>query len=130
MLYCLAFMPEAPIQRFQSVWVSGFAKSWMRSMVIMKVLQLRSLTIIVVISKRIPNFVGEIQAMIDNDPSKSIRYIARDMGVPEVLIKQSIKTFGYSQTRKNQFLSKAMKDKRKGSAQMSPPTKHALIFLR
>ena len=31
--------------------------------------------------KRIPQFVAEIQATIDNIPGKSIRSIARDMGV-------------------------------------------------
>ena len=31
--------------------------------------------------KRTPEFVGQIQAMINNDPSKSVSFIARDMGV-------------------------------------------------
>ena len=40
--------------------------------------------------KRTPEFVGEIQTMIGNDPSKSIRSIARDMGVSEFLIRQVV----------------------------------------
>ena len=37
--------------------------------------------------KRSPEFVGEFQAMIDNNPSQSIRSIARNMGMLELLIK-------------------------------------------
>ena len=40
--------------------------------------------------KIIPEFLGEIKAMIDNNPSKSIRPIDRDMGVSEVLIRQVV----------------------------------------
>ena len=35
-------------------------------------------------------FVGKFLAMFDNDPSKSIRSIARDMGVSEFLIRQQV----------------------------------------
>ena len=37
--------------------------------------------------KRTPEFVGEIQDMIDNDPRKSISSIATDMGVSKFLIR-------------------------------------------
>ena len=37
--------------------------------------------------KRTAEFVAEIQAMIVNDPSKSIRSIARDMEVSELLLR-------------------------------------------
>ena len=40
--------------------------------------------------KRSPEFVGEIQAIMENDPSMSIRSIARDMEVSEFLIRQII----------------------------------------
>ena len=38
--------------------------------------------------KRTPKFVGEIQVMFDNDRSKSIKSITRDMGVSEFLIRE------------------------------------------
>ena len=37
-----------------------------------------------------PKFVANNQAMIENDPSKSISSIAKDMGVSEFLIEQVI----------------------------------------
>ena len=53
-------------------------------------------------------FVGEIQAMIDNDSSKSNRSIARDIGVSKFLIRrlmrENIQYFPYKM-RKIQFLS-------------------------
>ena len=56
--------------------------------------------------KRIPEFVCKIQAMTDNDPSKTIRYIARDMRVSEFLIRlvvhEDIHYFSYKM-RKGQF---------------------------
>ena len=58
--------------------------------------------------KRIPEFVGEIQAMINNNPSKSVRSIARDMEVSEFLIalviNESIRYFSYNM-RKGQGMS-------------------------
>lgn len=81
--------------------------------------------------KRTPEFVGEIQAMIDNDPSKSMRSIARDTGVSEFLIRQTvhedIRYFSYKM-RKGQFLSQAMKDKRKArAAKLLNKLKHPLL---
>ena len=54
--------------------------------------------------------------MIDNDPSKSIRFIVRDMEVSEFLIRQVV--YEYIQyflyrMRKGQFLSQSIKEKRK-----------------
>ena len=40
--------------------------------------------------KRTPEFVGEIKIIIDNDPSKSRRAIAKDTGVSEFLIRQTV----------------------------------------
>ena len=40
--------------------------------------------------KRTSKFVGDIQAMIDNNPNGSVRSIARDMGVSEFLIRQVV----------------------------------------
>ena len=40
--------------------------------------------------KRTPEFVGEIQAMIDSDFNQSIRSIIRDMEVYEFLIRQVV----------------------------------------
>ena len=37
-----------------------------------------------------PEFVGEINTMIDNDPSKSMRAIARDAGMSQFLIRQTV----------------------------------------
>ena len=66
--------------------------------------------------KRTPKFVGEIQAIIDNDPSESIKSVAKNMEMSKFLIRhivpENIHCFSYK-TRKNQFLSQAMKDKRK-----------------
>ena len=54
--------------------------------------------------------------MIENNPSKTIRFKARDMEVSEFLIHQvgheDIQYFSYKM-RKGQFLLQAMKDKRK-----------------
>ena len=54
--------------------------------------------------------------MTDNDLSKSIMSIARDIGVSEFLIKlevhEDIRYFSYK-IRKGQFLSQTMKDKKK-----------------
>ena len=63
MLYYLAFTREAPIQKLQSVWVSiwgqcrGFEKNWMSPMVITKVWQFRSLTLIILIKKNPKNWI-------------------------------------------------------------------------
>ena len=51
---------------------------------ITKVRQLKSR--ILILLKRIPEFLNEIQAMIDNDPSKLIKSIARDIGLTKSLI--------------------------------------------
>ena len=69
--------------------------------------------------KRTPEFVFEVQAINYNDFSKSIRSKASDMGVYEFLIKQVVHEdiwyFSYKM-RKGQFLSQALKDKRKDYA--------------
>ena len=69
--------------------------------------------------KTTSEFVVDIQAMIDNDPSKSIRFIARDMGVSEFLIRQvvhvDIQYFSYKMIN-GKFLWQAMKNKRKDPA--------------
>ena len=94
MLYCLAFKLLVPIQRFHCVLVSicggcsRFKKSWMNPVVILKVRQLRNLTLIVLI--KTPKFVNQIQIMINNNLSKSIRSIARDVGMSEFLIRQVV----------------------------------------
>ena len=65
-----------------------------------------SLTLIVLFRKKTLEFLAEIQAMIDNDPRKSIRSIVRDMRVSKFLIRQvvhdGIRHFSYK-TRKNLF---------------------------
>ena len=104
MLQCLAFMPETPIWRFHSNWllIWEFEKCWMSSMVITKVQQLESLTL-VILMKKTPELVGQIQAMIDKDPSKSISFIARNTGVSEFHIRhediQGMKTLSIFHTR-------------------------------
>ena len=49
--------------------------------------------------KRTPKFVGEIQATIENDPSKLIRSIFRNMEVSEFLMRplvnENIQYFSY-----------------------------------
>ena len=60
-LYYLVSMTEDPIQRFESAWVSiweqcrGFKNSWMNPMMIMKVQQLVSFTVILFIRTQLPN---------------------------------------------------------------------------
>ena len=62
-------------------------KSWIGPMGITNVQQLGSLTLIVLMRKEL-EFVGRVQVIIDNDLSKSIRSIARNIGVSKVLIMQ------------------------------------------
>ena len=67
--------------------------------------------------KRTPKFVAEIHITIDNDPSKSIGTLARNMGVSagfftSDLVHEDIQYFSYTM-RRVQFLSQVMKDKRK-----------------
>lgn len=67
-------------------------------------------------TKRTPEHIDEIQARIDNDPFKSIRSIARDIGVSEFLIRRVVlEDIWYSsyEMRKGQFFSQGIKDKRK-----------------
>ena len=40
--------------------------------------------------KKTSEFVSEIKTMTDNDPSKSMRAIARETGVSELLIRQTV----------------------------------------
>ena len=89
--------------------------------------------------KRTLEFFGEIQTMIDNYFCKSVRSIAKDIGISEFLIRQvvheDIQYFLYKM-RKGQFLSQAMKNKRKSHAQKllytqgSSPVEHAFVFIR
>ena len=78
---------------------------WRSPMVIMKVRQLGIFTLIILIIEFL-NLFGEIKTMIGNDPRKSIRLIARDMGVSEFHIRQvvheDIRYFSYK-IRKGQF---------------------------
>ena len=108
-------------------------------MVITKLRHLGSLTLIVLI-KRTHKFVGDINAVIDDGPSKLIKSVTRDMGASEFLIKQIVhEDVQYSsyKMRNGQFLSRAIKDKRKDHAaklfkktQTTPPTECALLFLK
>ena len=41
--------------------------------------------------KRTPHFVGEIKTMIGRDPWKSMRSTARDTGVSEMLVRQTVR---------------------------------------
>ena len=101
-------------------------------MLIMKVQQLARLIPISPISK--------IQAMIHNDPRKSIRSIARDMRVPEFLIRQVVHEdiwYFLYKMRKGQFLitvHEGLEERQFCKAfqptQESPSTEHALLFLR
>ena len=56
-------------------------------------------------------FVDEIQIMTDNDSSKSIRFVSRDTGVSEFIIRQVVHEdiwyFSYKM-RKGQFSSYAI----------------------
>ena len=130
---------EAPMQRLHSVRmsISGQCR-WLKNnsmspMVITKVRQPHCSDI-----KRSPEILGDIQAIIDNDPSKSIRPIARGMAVPEFLIRQLVPEyimyFSYK-LRKGQFLSQTRNDKiekphRKAfqQSQASPPSEQTLCF--
>ena len=83
----MAFTLGTPIRSFLRVWVSirgpfrGFGKNWVNPNEDYEGTATWNPTKIVVI--RTPEFVAKIQAMIDKNPSNSIRSIARDMGVPE-----------------------------------------------
>ena len=64
---------------------------------------------------RTPEFVEEVQELINNDPGKSMRAIAREKGIDEKVVRQvvheDIRYFSY-RMRKGQFLSKRMQEKR------------------
>ena len=91
----------------------------MNPMVIMKVRLFVIFTLIILMRKEYLNLFGEIKVIIDNNPSKSIRSLACDIGASEFHIRQlvheDIRYFSYK-IKKGQFLSQAMKDKRKDSA--------------
>ena len=100
MLYCLVFMPEAPIWRFTMFGCQpennaedfkrlGKSNGDYKCMASQKP-QSKCSDKKKKKKKRTPKFIGEIQAIIDNDPSKSIRYIARDMRVSKFLIRQVV----------------------------------------
>ena len=110
--------PGSSTTKYVSVEMGGeraedLKKGWMSSMVFTKMQQFGSFTDRSDM-KRIPEFIDQI--LIDNDIIKTIRSIARDMWASEFLIKQFVhKDIRYfsRQIRKSQFLSQAMKDKRK-----------------
>ena len=74
-LYYVIFIPEAPMQRFPSAWVSiwrhyiGFEKSWMSPMVITKVWQLGNFTLIVLIRKELLNFLVRSKPRLTTIPT-------------------------------------------------------------
>ena len=88
MLYCLAFVPEAPIRNLQDLNAEN-SESLASTIVITKLRQLGKLAALSD-KKRIPEFVHEIKTMIDNGPSKSIRTIARDTGLSKFLIRKRV----------------------------------------
>ena len=71
--------------------------------------------------KRTPKFIDEIQAMIDNNLSKSIRSTARNLGVSGFLIRLCMKTFNISHTRwkRANFHHKPWRSNRKTAAKSS-----------
>ena len=75
-------------------------------MVITKVRQLGKLTLLVLIRKKSPEFVGDIKIMIDNDPQKSMMAIAKNTGVSEFLIRKTVhdclRYFSYKMRRGQQ----------------------------
>ena len=96
----------------------GFENSWKSPMVITKVQQLVDLTLIDLIEKNCA-FVAENQAMIDNDLSKLIRSIARDIGVSK---KGTIFIISH-EGQEERSCFKAFKQ-----IQAPPPTKHVFFF--
>ena len=60
--------------------------------------------------KRTPKILGKIQAMINNNPRKTIRSRARDMEESEFLIRQVmpeyIQSFSYKMKKKSIFITK------------------------
>ena len=117
-LYGWAFGLEDLVQRFQNVLVSiwwqcrRLKKSWMSPMVIIKLWQLRSITDCP--DKKRADFIGEILAIINKDPTKSLRSIAKDMGLSDFvrqIVYEDIWYFSYK-VRKGKAFSLVMKDKR------------------
>ena len=100
------FTTEAPIQRFNNVWVSFWGqcrrvkKTWMSQRVIMKVQPVRrSLTLIILIRKDLLNLL--------------FLSIVKDMGgLIRQVMHENIWYLSYK-IRKSQFSSYVMKDKRK-----------------
>ena len=60
------------------------------SQMVIKKIQLLGHLILIVLIKKTPKFVDEIQSIINNDPNKSIRPISRDMGKSKFLIRQVV----------------------------------------
>ena len=93
-LYCFAFTPEAPIRRFhclgvnlkkaRRIWKDLYESSDdYKGTTAQKPHSDCSDKIIFV-------FLGEVQAIIDNDPSKSIRIIVKILWGSEFLIRQVV----------------------------------------
>ena len=100
------FMLEAPIPKFHCLGINlRTVQCWMNPMVITKAWQHRS---IIPIRKEL-DLLLRSHTIIVKDPRKSIRSIAWVIGVSEFLIKQVVREDMW----KEQFLSEAMKDKRK-----------------
>ena len=75
--------------------VLNVEKHWMTPGVITNIHQLRIVTL-----KRTHEFISEIQALIDNDSSKLIRSIVRDVGVSEFLISYTRQSMFHIQDKK------------------------------
>ena len=96
---------QSKVSAEDSKWV-GWIQWWLQ--------QLRSPTLNILI--RTTHFWWETQVIMDNNPSNSIRSIARNMGMSEFLIWQvvyeGIHYFSYK-IRNGKFLLQAMKDRKK-----------------
>ena len=140
----LAFTKKASIRRFQSVCVllkgrwRGFEKSWMSSLVIRyssSEASLRSFWL-----EKNFRICCRDPGQDWHDSSKSIRYIARDIGVSEFLIRQlvhgDIQYFLYNLRKGSIFITghqgqeKRLSCKAFEQIQVSPPADHGLVFLR
>ena len=88
--------------------------------------------------KRTQEFLPGIQAMIENNPSKSIGSIARNMGMSEFLIRQIVhEDIWYSSYKKvtifirdHEKQEKRMHCKALEQTQACPPSEYTLVFLR
>lgn len=86
---------------------------------------------------RTPAFVAQLQALVDEDPGKSVRSLAKELGVSEGTIRNAVHEdlrYNSYARRKGQFMSETTKERRYQKARAllnrlkHPSTNNQLVF--